>query len=100
MKKCRIIKNENGYTVRGTNFLSHSDAELYAYHLAIVLNNGGKLVYVANVEEAIEKHNQSEKNANNNWLWLCWNRNAQCYLHTKNMYALKDNVIPKSNNEF
>ena len=93
MKKCRIKKTENGYAVRGTNFLHHSDADMYAYYLAIVLNNGGKLIFVASVEEAIEKHNQLEGESNEDWLRVCWRSNAGCYLHTKNIYALKDNRI-------
>jgi len=93
MKKCKITKTENGFTVRGTNFLHHCDADMYAYYLAIVLNNGGKLIYVANVEEAIEKHNQMEKEYNDDWLRLCWKRNVGTYLHTKNIYALRDNSL-------
>ncbi len=54
MKKCRITKNENGFAVRGTNFLNHCDADMYAYYLANTLNNGGKLIYIASVDEAIE----------------------------------------------
>ncbi len=93
MKKCKIIKTENGFTVRGTNFPHHCDADMYAYYLAIVLNNGGKLIYVANVEEAIEKHNQMEKEYNDDWLRLCWKRNVGTYLHTQNIYALRDNSL-------
>ncbi|GAB6122535.1 hypothetical protein [Dysgonomonas termitidis] len=93
MKKCRIVKTENGFAVRGTNFLNHCDADMYAYYLANSLNNGGKLIYVANVDEAIEKHNQLEEATNADWLRVCWNRNAGCYLHTKNVYALKDNSL-------
>ena len=93
MKKCRITKTENGFTVRGTNFLHHCDADMYAYYLAIVLNNGGKLIYVANVEEAIEKHNLMEKESNDDWLRLCWKRNVGTYLHTQNVYALRDNSL-------
>jgi hypothetical protein len=93
MKKCKIIEMENGFSVRGTNFLHHCDADMYAYYLANTLNNGGKLIYVANVDEAIEKHNQSEKPTNGDWLRLCWNRNVGTYLHTQNMYALRDNSL-------
>ncbi len=93
MKKCKITQTENGFAVRGTNFLHHCDADMYAYYLANTLNNGGKLIYVANVEEAIEKHNQLEKPTNEDWLRLCWNRNVGTYLHSKNMYALRDNSL-------
>lgn len=93
MKKCRIVKTENGYAVRGTNFLHHCDADRYAYYLANTLNNRGKLIYVANVDEAIEKHNQLEKFTNEDWLRLCWKRNVGTYLHTQNVYALKDNSL-------
>ncbi len=93
MKKCKIIKTENGFTVRETNFLHYSDAEMYAYCLANTLNNGGKLIYVENVDAAIKKHNQLEGMFLDDWLRLCWNRNAGCYLHTKNVYALKDNSL-------
>ena len=93
MKKCRIVKNENGFAVRGTNFLNHPDADMYAYYLANTLNNGGKLIYVANVDEAIEKHKQLEKATNEDWLRLCWQRNAGYYLHTQNIYALKENSL-------
>lgn len=93
MKKCRIIKTENGFAVRGTNFLNHCDADMYAYNLANVLNNDRKLIYVANEDEAIEKQRQLEGQANEDWLRLCWRRNAGCYLHTQNIYALKDNPL-------
>lgn len=45
MKKCRIIKTQNGYTVRGTNFMHHSDADMYASYLANVLNNVQIIIY-------------------------------------------------------
>lgn len=93
MKKCKITKTENGFTVRGTNFLHHTDADRYAYYLAIVLNNGGKLIYVSGVDEAIEKHNELETVINEDWLRLCWKGNVGTYLHTKNMYALRDNSL-------
>lgn len=93
MEKCRITKTENGFAVRGTNFLNHCDADMYAYYLANTLNNGGELIYVSSVDEAIEKHNQLEGVTNGDWLRLCWNRNAGCYLNTKNVYALKDNSL-------
>jgi len=93
MKKCKIVKTENGFTVRGTNFLHHCDADMYAYYLANTLNNGGKLIYVSGVDEAIEKHKQLEKNTNEDWLRLCWNRNVGTYLHAQNMYALWDNSL-------
>lgn len=93
MKKCKIIKTESGFTVRGTNFLHHTDADRYAYYLAIVLNNGGKLIYVSGVDEAIVKHNELETVINEDWLRLCWKGNVGTYLHTKNMYALRDNSL-------
>lgn len=93
MEKCRITKNENGFAVRGTNFLNHCDADMYAYYLANTLNNGGKLIYVSGEDEAIEMHNQLEEATNADWLRICWQRNAGCYLHTRNMYALKDNPL-------
>jgi len=93
MKKCRIETKENGFAVRGTNFLHHSDADRYACYLANTLNNGGKLIYVSGMEEAIERHNQLEKVTDGDWLRVCWKRNAGCYLHSQNMYALKDNSL-------
>lgn len=93
MKKCKITKTESGFTVRGTNFLHHTDADRYAYYLAIVLKNGGELIYVSGVDEAIEKHKELETVINEDWLRLCWKGNVGTYLHTQNMYALRDNSL-------
>jgi len=93
MKRCRIVKTDSGFTVRGTNFLHHSDADLYAYTLANALNNGRKVIYVSGVEDALEKYRVLEGTGNEDWLRICWRRNAGCYLHTKNIYALKGNRI-------
>lgn len=93
MKRCRIVKTENGFSVRGTNFLHHCDADLYAYTLANAINNNRKIIYVSDVEEALEKYRELEGTGNEDWLRLCWRRNAGCYLHTHNIYALKGNVI-------
>ena len=93
MKKCRITKTDSGYTVRGTYFLHRSDADMYAFTLANALNNGRKPIYVADVDEAIKMHDQLEGESNTDWLRLCWRRSAGCYLHTHNIYALRDNRI-------
>jgi len=89
MKGCRIAKAGNGYTVKGTFFKNYDHAKLYAFYVAIVLKNHGKLIYINSVEEAINEHNRLEGKTNDEWLRLCWKRNANCYLHTKNIYALR-----------
>lgn len=95
IRGCRIKEVNNGYAVKGTVFSVKEDAEMFAYYLRIVLNNGKKLIYVNSEQEAITKHldlhREHDDETWKNWLHICWKRNAGRYLHVEEgMYALNN----------
>ena len=93
---CRIKKVNGGFAVKNTVFEKDYNAQLYAYYLRIVLNNGHKIHYVKDVNEAInlifKNENRTDKNGSQRmWLESCWRRNENKYLHVASgMYAINN----------
>ena len=97
VRGCRITKVKDGFAVRNTVFNNEENARLYAYYLRIVLNNGGKIHYVKDLDDAVRQifRNEDRTDANGSqrmWLECGWHRNECKYLHVASgMYAL-DNL--------
>lgn len=94
---CRIKNLSGGFAVKNTVFEKYYNAQLYAYYLRIVLNNGCKVHYVKDMDDAIERifknENRTDKSGTQRmWLESCWKRNEKKYLHVASgMYAV-DNL--------
>lgn len=93
---CKIKKTEKGFAVKNTVFQNEENAKLYAYYLRIVLNNGKKIHYVRDFDDAIQQifHNENRTDTNGmqrQWLQCGWSRNENKYLHVKSgMYAVNN----------
>jgi len=94
---CKIKKVNGGFSVKNTVFEKDYNAELYAYYLRVVLNNGAKLHYVKDLDDAIDQVFKNENRTDSSgsqrmWLESCWKRNENKYLHVASgMYAV-DNL--------
>lgn len=101
---CRIRKTENGYAVKNTVFQHRYNAELYAYYLRIALNNGKKIHYVKDFDDAVQQiyknENRTDKNGSQRmWLKCGWKSNENKYLHVASgMYAVNNLELKEGNN--
>lgn len=93
---CKIKVTDNGFAVKNTVFCNYEHASLYAYYLRIVLNNGGKVHYVKDFDDAVQQILKNEKRTDitgmqRKWLEIGWRSNENKYLHvTSGMYAINN----------